>query len=242
MDDLRFMLTKECPPVPNTTTNRNVWDIYDRWVRANEKARGYILANISNVLNKKHEVMPTALEIMLSLQEISERLLSSVRHEAIKYFYSTRMKDGSNVREYVLDMMVHFNISEGHRTMMDKISQLADHSLVRTLGLVQDMLIRVNGLSFLAHFYVIDVNAHSPPSNLSVLLGRPFLNTTKVVINVDKGSLQIEKGGKFEKNFINDILITTKPICSSTISFQDDDKPPNLGVGDGDSMIGDGYG
>ena len=49
--------------------------------------------------------------------------------------------------------------------------QLVDHSLVRPLGLVKDMLVRVNGLSFLVDFYVLDVNASSPPSNLSILLG-----------------------------------------------------------------------
>ncbi|XP_038896528.1 uncharacterized protein LOC120084779 [Benincasa hispida] len=71
VDDLRFVLTEECPPVPSTTANQNVRDIYDRWVRANEKARAYILARISDVLNKKHEDMPTAREIMGSLQEMS---------------------------------------------------------------------------------------------------------------------------------------------------------------------------
>ncbi|XP_038876557.1 uncharacterized protein LOC120068983 [Benincasa hispida] len=93
VDDLRFVLTEECPLVLNSTATRNVLDVYDRWVRANEKARAYILVSISDVLNKKHEVMPTAREIMASLQEMFGQPLSSVRHEAIKYVYVTRMKD-----------------------------------------------------------------------------------------------------------------------------------------------------
>ncbi|XP_038902471.1 uncharacterized protein LOC120089124 [Benincasa hispida] len=108
--------------------DRNVWDIYDQWVRANEKARAYILASISDVLNKKHEVMPTAREIMALLQEMFGKPSSSIRHEAIKYVDSTRMKDWSNIREHVLDMMVHFNIAEAHGAMIDEISQMSGNA------------------------------------------------------------------------------------------------------------------
>ncbi|XP_038889332.1 uncharacterized protein LOC120079244 [Benincasa hispida] len=119
---------EECPPVLSTIANRNVRDIYERWVRANEKAWAYILASISDELNKKHEVMPIAREIMASLQEIFGQPSSSVRHEAIKYVYVTRMKDvthmkdGINVREHVLDMMVYFNVAEAHGAMIDETS------------------------------------------------------------------------------------------------------------------------
>ncbi|XP_038902404.1 uncharacterized protein LOC120089043 [Benincasa hispida] len=89
------------------------------------KTPGHILASISDVLNKKHEVMPTASEIMASLQEMFGQLLSSVRHETINYVYVTRMKDGTNVREHVLDMMLHFNIAESHGAMIDETSQVS---------------------------------------------------------------------------------------------------------------------
>ncbi|XP_038899062.1 uncharacterized protein LOC120086462 [Benincasa hispida] len=108
VDDLRFVLTKERPPVPSSTVTRNVRDVYDSCIRANEKARAYILASISDVLNKKYEVIPTAREIMASLQKMFGQPSSSVRHETIKYVYVTRMKDGTNVREHVLDMNGQF--------------------------------------------------------------------------------------------------------------------------------------
>ncbi|XP_038875084.1 uncharacterized protein LOC120067613 [Benincasa hispida] len=123
--DLRFVLMKECHLIPNTTANRNVRDIYDQWVMANEKSRAYILASIFDVLNKKYEVMPTTCEIMVSLQEMFGQPSSSVRHEAIKYVYSTHIKVGTNVREHVLNMMVHFNIVAAHRAMIDEISQIS---------------------------------------------------------------------------------------------------------------------
>ena len=38
IDDLRFVLTEECPPNPILNTNRTVQDAYDRWIKANDKA------------------------------------------------------------------------------------------------------------------------------------------------------------------------------------------------------------
>ena len=57
IDDLRFVLTEECSPNPSSNANQIVWDPYDRWTKANDKARVYILASISDVLAKKHDVM-----------------------------------------------------------------------------------------------------------------------------------------------------------------------------------------
>ena len=52
VDDLKFVLTEERPLAPASNANQNVWKAYDRWVKANQKARVYILANMSDVLEK----------------------------------------------------------------------------------------------------------------------------------------------------------------------------------------------
>ncbi|KAA0056365.1 gag/pol protein [Cucumis melo var. makuwa] len=54
-DDLRFVLTEECPQTLASNANRASRKAYDRWIKANEKARVYILASMSDVLAKKHE-------------------------------------------------------------------------------------------------------------------------------------------------------------------------------------------
>ncbi|KAA0026237.1 gag/pol protein [Cucumis melo var. makuwa] len=48
----------------------------------------------------------------------------SLRHEAIKYIYTERMKEGTSVREHVLDMMMHFNIAEVNEGVIDKVNQV----------------------------------------------------------------------------------------------------------------------
>lgn len=76
------------------------------------------------------------------------------------------------------------------------------------MGLVKDMFVRVNGLTFLVDFYVLnmDVNSASSACDLFVLLGRPFLKTAKAVIDVDKGSLTLRHKEKC------DFFLTLPPL------------------------------
>ncbi|XP_050944117.1 uncharacterized protein LOC127150415 [Cucumis melo] len=112
VDDLRFVLTEECLQTPTLNANRTSRKAYERWIKANEKARVYILASMSDVLAKKHESLATAKEIMDSLKGMFGQPEWSLRHETIKYIYIKRRKEGTSVREHVLDMMMHFNIAE----------------------------------------------------------------------------------------------------------------------------------
>ncbi|KAA0056018.1 gag/pol protein [Cucumis melo var. makuwa] len=67
---------------------------------------------MSDVLAKKHDSLATAKEIMDSLKEMFGQPSWSLRHEAIKYIYTKKMKEGTSVREHILDKMMHFNIAE----------------------------------------------------------------------------------------------------------------------------------
>ncbi|TYK20422.1 gag/pol protein [Cucumis melo var. makuwa] len=58
--DLRFILMEECPPFPTKYASQSVRDAYDRCTKANDKARLHILASMSDILSKKHEIMVTA--------------------------------------------------------------------------------------------------------------------------------------------------------------------------------------
>ncbi|TYK08036.1 gag/pol protein [Cucumis melo var. makuwa] len=47
----------------------------------------------------------------------------SLRHEAIKYIYTKRMKERTSVREHVLDMMMQFNIAKVNGGAIDEANQ-----------------------------------------------------------------------------------------------------------------------
>ncbi|KAA0040310.1 gag/pol protein [Cucumis melo var. makuwa] len=125
VDDLRFVLIEECPQTPTSNVNRISRKAYDRWIKANEKARVYILASMSDVLAKKHESLATTKEIMDSLKGMFGQPEWSLRHKAIKYIYTKQMKEGASVREHVLDMMMHFNIAEVNGGAIDEANQVS---------------------------------------------------------------------------------------------------------------------
>ncbi|KAL0431089.1 UNVERIFIED_CONTAM: hypothetical protein Sradi_0734900 [Sesamum radiatum] len=66
------------------------------------------------------------------------------------------------------------------------IIQLADRSYVRPMGLVEDVLIKVNDLLFPVDFYILKMGTEELDNSASVLLGRPFMKTAKTKIDVDE--------------------------------------------------------
>ncbi|XP_038896400.1 uncharacterized protein LOC120084661 [Benincasa hispida] len=95
----------------------------------NEGERGTAHAQVQAyegvVLAKKHEAMVFAWEIMESLQEMFGQSATHLRHDALKSIFYARMQEGAFVREYVLDMMVHFNVAEMNGTVVNKVSQIS---------------------------------------------------------------------------------------------------------------------
>ncbi|KAK4394448.1 Retrovirus-related Pol polyprotein from transposon opus [Sesamum angolense] len=79
------------------------------------------------------------------------------------------------------------------------IIQLADRSYVRPMGLVEDVLVKVNDLLFPVDFYILKMGVEGVNNPASILLGRPFMKTAKTKIDVDEGTLSIEFGGEIVK-------------------------------------------
>src|SRR5215813_8985828 len=122
--DLKFVLTEECPPEPAINTSQAIRDAHQKWVKANEKARCYLLAGMSDVLTVKPEPMATAYQMLQSLQGLFGQPSERLRHEATVSAMTARMKEGTSVRDHVLRMMTYLNTAETHGTRID------EHSLV----------------------------------------------------------------------------------------------------------------
>ncbi|KAA0026005.1 gag/pol protein [Cucumis melo var. makuwa] len=95
--ELRFVLMEECPPFPSQNASQSVKDAYDRWTKANDKARLYMMSSMSDILNKKHEIMVTARQIMDSLREMFGQPSIQIKQEAIKYVYYSFLQFRCNV-------------------------------------------------------------------------------------------------------------------------------------------------
>jgi len=66
--------------------------------------------------------------------------------------------------------------------------QLVEKSIKRPYGIVEDLLVKVDKFLFLVDFVVMDIEEDV---DVPLILGRPFMKTTKVIIDVDKGKLKV---------------------------------------------------
>ncbi|XP_071917118.1 uncharacterized protein [Coffea arabica] len=79
------------------------------------------------------------------------------------------------------------------------IIQLADRTNAYPEGLIEDVLVQVNELAFPTDFYVLDIGDEKLLNLSPILLGRPFLSTTRTKIDVNEGTLSME----FDREIIN---------------------------------------
>ncbi|RDY05749.1 hypothetical protein CR513_10387, partial [Mucuna pruriens] len=72
--------------------------------------------------------------------------------------------------------------------------QLANRSVVQSLGILEDVLVQVNELIFLTDFYVLDMEDETSGKGSTVILGRPFLMTARTKIDMHAGTFSMEFG------------------------------------------------
>ncbi|CAM8913043.1 unnamed protein product [Rhodiola kirilowii] len=85
--------------------------------------------------------------------------------------------------------------------------QLADRSCKQPEGKIEDVLVQVGELVFPADFYVLKMENGGPTDHAPILLGRPFLKTSKMKIDCGSGMLSMEVEGEV---FIFDIFRAMK--------------------------------
>ncbi|CAM8997619.1 unnamed protein product [Rhodiola kirilowii] len=76
------------------------------------------------------------------------------------------------------------------------IIQLADKSCKQSKGMIEDVLVQVGELVFPADFYALKMESSGPTDHAPILLGHPFLKTSKIKIKCDSGTLSIEVEGE----------------------------------------------
>ncbi|XP_058725984.1 uncharacterized protein LOC131597296 [Vicia villosa] len=94
-------------------------------------------------------------------------------------------------------------------------SQLADKSICYPQGKIEDVLVRVDKLVFLADFIIMDFDANE---DIPILLGRPFLATGRTLIIVEKGELTMRVNGqKMVFNVLNALQYPEEEIADCSM-------------------------
>ncbi|XP_057719974.1 uncharacterized protein LOC130934411 [Arachis stenosperma] len=91
---------------------------------------------------------------------------------------------GVSINLMSLVMMKKMRIEEAKPTRI--ALELAERTFKFPHGVVEDLLVKVGELIFPADFVVLDMEEEP---NTSIILGRPFLATARVIIDVQKGEL-----------------------------------------------------
>ncbi|XP_006580788.1 uncharacterized protein LOC114411270 [Glycine soja] len=66
--------------------------------------------------------------------------------------------------------------------------QLADRSITRPYGVIEDVLVRVKHFTFPEDFVVMDIEENT---EIPLILGRPFMLTAICVVDMGKGKLEM---------------------------------------------------
>ena len=135
--------------------------------------------NISAVLQKKLPPKCKDLGMLIILCKIG-----SVRVE------KTMLNLGACIN--IMPHFIYLSLNVGPLKETGMIIQLADMSNVYLDGVLEDVLVQVNELVFPANFYVLDMEEDNSSKSVLILVGRAFLKTDRIKMDVHKGTLTME--------------------------------------------------
>ena len=93
---------------------------------------------------------------------------------------------GANINLMPLSIFRRLGLGEARSTMVTL--QLADRSLKHHREVIEDVLVKVDKFIFPADFIVLDMEEDK---EIPIILGRPFLATGRIMIDVQKGELKL---------------------------------------------------
>ncbi|GJV10657.1 reverse transcriptase domain-containing protein [Tanacetum coccineum] len=127
--------------------------------------------------------------------------------------------------------------------------ELANRSISHPMGIAEDVVVRVDGFTFLADFVVVNFE---PDPRVPIILGRPFLRTAKALIDLYEEKLTLRVGKdelvyyadksekNKEKNFVHAISVIDfskdDPFSGSTTTHSDDPSPSSSPVKTSDNF------
>ncbi|GJR29708.1 reverse transcriptase domain-containing protein [Tanacetum coccineum] len=127
--------------------------------------------------------------------------------------------------------------------------ELANRSITHPMGIAEDVVVRVDGFTFLADFVVVNFE---PDPRVPIILGRPFLRTAKALIDLYEETLTLRVGkeelvyyaDKSEKNknkhCVHAISVIDfskdDPFSGSTTTHSDDPSPSSSPVKTSDNF------
>ncbi|XP_022853934.1 uncharacterized protein LOC111375366 [Olea europaea var. sylvestris] len=131
-------------------------------------------------------------------------------------FEKAMLDSGASIN--VMPYFVYVSLKLGPLNETGVIIQLVNKSNAYANGIVEDVLVKINDLVFPANFYVLDMGYSG--QTIPILLGRPFLRTSKAKIDFYSGMLTMEFDDKISEFNIYDAMKhsdESNPVYSSQV-------------------------
>jgi len=91
-----------------------------------------------------------------------------------------------------MPLSIFNSLSLGPLQPMSVVIQLTNRSVAHPTGFIEDVLVRVGEIIFLADFYVLDMEERFSHGLVPIILVRSFLKTARTKIDVYAGTLSME--------------------------------------------------
>ncbi|XP_077217880.1 uncharacterized protein LOC143852382 [Tasmannia lanceolata] len=119
-----WVFTTEDPELPGPDAAQADHDRKSKWLEDNEMEKCYILGSIFNVLQQQHIGMAVASDIMLNIKEMFGEQHCTIRLLAIRDLISTKMVEGTSIRDHMIKMMGYLNELDILGAIMDAETQI----------------------------------------------------------------------------------------------------------------------
>ncbi|CAA0806714.1 Unknown protein, partial [Striga hermonthica] len=148
-----YVLDKATPPPPEDQTSDEYRE-YLRHIGDNLQARCYMLASMSNELQRQNELLDNATNILLHLQELYGERTRQIRYQISKELFRCHMTAGSSVHDHGLKMIA----------LIERLSSLG---VIMDNELYVDLLLQSLPPSF--DSFAVNFNMHNMETSLPEL-------------------------------------------------------------------------
>ncbi|XP_050886609.1 uncharacterized protein LOC127091910 [Lathyrus oleraceus] len=90
--------------------------------------------------------------------------------------------------------------------------QFADHSVKKPYGIVEDVQVKIDKFVFLVDFVILEM---PEDEEIPLILGRPFLETGRCLINIEEGTMMLKVYDEELKTDVRNTMRYKDDICTS---------------------------
>ncbi|XP_050878530.1 uncharacterized protein LOC127082338 [Lathyrus oleraceus] len=164
------------------------------------------------------------LDINIPLLEALEQMLTYVKF--MKYIISKRRTIDANpiiLTETCSDILQGASVSLMPLSIYKKLGigvvqdtrmtlQFIDHSVKKSYGIVEDVLVKIDRFVFPVDFVILEM---SEDEDIPLILGRPFLETRRCLINIEEGTMTLKVYDEELKIDVRNTMRYKGDICTS---------------------------